>query len=130
MGIIAMDHSVDPKKELLNNLGDLSAFEIFNNQVLVAVYIRPDKTKGGIYLTDKARDEDRYQGKVGLVIAMGPTAFVDDSQSWFKGVSIDLHDWVVFRPSDGWSLEFNGVLCRILDDTVIRGKIDRPDRVF
>ncbi len=130
MGIIAMDHSVDPKKQLIESIGDLSNFQIFNNQILVAVYIRPDKTKGGIYLTDKMRDEDRYQGKVGLIMAMGPTAFVDDSQSWFKGVSIDIHDWVIFRPSDGWSLEYNGVLCRILDDTVVRGKIDRPDRIF
>lgn len=130
MVLIAMDHVADPKEKLLNDLGDISKFEIFNNQLLVAVYIRPEKTKGGIYLTDKTKDEDKYQGKVGLVVAVGPSAFVDDSQAWFKNMSVKVGDWVVFRPSDGWSLEVNGALCRILDDTVVRGKIDRPDRVW
>lgn len=130
MALIAMDHVNDPKEKLLRDLGDISKVEIFNNQLLVAVYIRPEKTKGGIYLTDKAKDEDKYQSKVGLVVGIGPSAFVDDSQAWFKNVSVKVGDWVLCRPSDGWTLEVNGALCRILDDTVVRGKIDRPDRVW
>ena len=130
MTVVTLDRGVDHKKELLDRIGDISKFEIFNNQLLAAVYIRPEKTKGGIYLTDNNRQEDRYQGKVGLVVAMGPAAFVDASERWFKNVSIRLHDWIVFRPADDWSIEVNGVLCRILDDTVVRGKVDRPDRVW
>ena len=130
MSIVAMDHKVDPKKDLLDKIGDISKFEIFNNQILVAVYIRPEKTKGGIYLTDNNRAEDKYQGKVGLVLKMGPSAFVDDTQNWFKDITVGQDDWIVFRPSDGWSVEINGVLCRILDDTSVRGKVDRPDRVW
>ena len=67
MPAMIMDHDVDPKEKLLSELGDLSQVEIFNNQVLVAVYIRPNKTKSGLYLSDKTTDEDRYQGKVGLL---------------------------------------------------------------
>ena len=51
-----MAHEVDPKQKLLKEIGDLSKVEIFNNQVLVAVYIRPQKTKSGIYLSDKTTD--------------------------------------------------------------------------
>ena len=78
MPFMIMDHAVDPKQKLLEDLGDLSTVEIFNNQILVAVYIRPNKTKSGIYLSDQSREEDKVQGKVGLVVKKGPSAFVDD----------------------------------------------------
>lgn len=125
-----MDHESDPKTKLLEELGDLSNVEIFNNQVLVAVYIRPQKTKSGIFLTDKTTEEDRYQSKVGLVVKKGPSAFVDGDGNWFKDVVINENDWLVFRPSDGWSITVNNVLCRILDDISFRGRIDNPDRVW
>lgn len=127
---MAMTHEIDPKDKLLSEIGDLSKVEIFNNQVLVAVYIRPQKTKSGIYLTDKTTDEDRFQSKVGLIVKMGNTAFKDPDSVWFDGIEFDLNDWVVFRPSDGWSVTVNGVLCRIIDDINVRGRIDQPDRVW
>lgn len=130
MPFMIMDHAVDPKQKLLEDLGDLSTVEIFNNQILVAVYIRPNKTKSGIYLSDQSREEDKVQGKVGLVVKKGPSAFVDDANEWFKDISVELNDWVVFRPSDGWSITVNNVLCRMIDDTAIRGKVDVPDRVW
>lgn len=130
MPFMIMDHAVDPKQKLLEDLGDLSTVEIFNNQLLVAVYIRPNKTKSGIYLSDQSREEDKVQGKVGLVVKKGPSAFVDDGNEWFKDISVEVNDWVVFRPSDGWSITVNNVLCRMIDDTAIRGKVDVPDRVW
>lgn len=125
-----MDHTSDPKVDLLQKIGPLDDIEIFHNQVLVAVYIRPEKTKGGIFLPGSAREEDKFQGKVGLVIKKGNDAFDDPSGKWFRGVTINLQDWVVFRPSDGWAITVNEVLCRILDDTDIRGRIPDPDKVW
>jgi hypothetical protein len=61
---------------------------------------------------------------------MGGDAFIDDTGKWFKDAKIELDDWVVFRPSDGWSITVNGVLCRILDDTNVRGRIQQPDQVW
>jgi co-chaperonin GroES (HSP10) len=130
MPFMIMDHDKDPKQKLLDEIGDISAFEIFNNQILVAVYIRPNKTKSGIYLSDQSREEDKVQGKVGLVVKKGPAAFVDETSEWFKDISVEVNDWVVFRPSDGWSITVNNVLCRIIDDTAVRGKVDAPDRVW
>ena len=117
-------------EKLLEDIGDISSVEIFNNQILVAVYVRPQKTKSGIYLSDQSREEDKIQGKVGLVVKKGPSAFVDEANEWFKDVSVEVNDWVVFRPSDGWSITVNNVLCRMIDDTAIRGKVDAPDRVW
>lgn len=130
MPFMIMDHAVDPKQKLLEEIGDLSTVEIFNNQILVAVYIRPNKTKSGIYLSDQSREEDKVQGKVGLVVKKGPSAFVDEANEWFKDVSVEVNDWVVFRPSDGWGITVNNVLCRMIDDTAVRGKVDVPDRVW
>lgn len=124
---MVMEHADDPKQKLISDLGDLSNIEIFNNQILVAVYIRPTKTKSGIYLSDKTVDEDRYQGKVGLLVKMGPAAFQDDSGQWFNNESFSMHDWLVFRPSDGWSITINGVLCRMLSDTQVKMRISTPD---
>lgn len=125
-----MAHAIDPKTELLNEVGDIKEVEIFNNQILCAIYIRPQKTKSGIILTEKYVDEDKYQGKVGLVLKMGPEAFVDDSGKWFKNMKIKVGDWVVFRPSDGWSVSINGKSCRILDDVAIRGRVQSPDIIW
>jgi len=130
MPYMVMEHEIDPSKKLLDELGDISDLVLFNNQVLVATYIRPQKTKSGIYLTEKHVDEDRFQSKVGLVIKKGPLAFDDETGQWFNGVKVELNDWIVHRPSDGWSITINNVPCRILDDTSVRGTIKHPDMVW
>jgi len=124
-----MYHDGDPRKKLLDELGDISEVELFHNQVLLAVYLRPQKTKSGLYLTDKHVDEDRFQSKVGLLVKTGPQAFEQDG-NWFSGLNFSQLDWLVFRPSDGWSITVNGVLCRIFDDINIRGRVPHPDAVW
>ena len=125
-----MTHDIDPRKTIHDEMGDISDVELFHNQVLAAIYVRPEKTKGGLYLTNNLRDEDKWQGKVGLIIKAGPDAFNDETGRWFNGVNINVGDWIYFRPSDGWQLTIHGVLCRILDDTDVRGRIPAPDAVW
>jgi len=129
MAIKKMYHAKDPKIVIEESIGSLDELQLFNNQVLVAIYVRPEKSAGGIIYTDKARDEDKWQGKVGLVVKVGPSAFVGDDE-WFKGISVTVGDWVVFRPSDGWQLEVNGEPCRVLNDISVKGKIPDPDFVW
>ena len=130
MPYMIMQHETDPAETIRTEMGDISSVEVFNNQVLVAVYIRPQKTKSGIILTSQTTDEDRYQSKVGLVVKMGSQAFKDSTGQWFSGLKIKEGDWIVFRPSDGWSITVNNVLCRMIDDVNIKGRIDQPDRVW
>ena len=124
-----MLHETDPKLSLLEELGDISNVELFHNQVLLATYLRPTKTKSGLILTDSHVDEDRYQSKVGLLVKRGPLAFEKDG-NWFSGMVFNDHDWLIFRPSDGWSITVNNVLCRIFDDVNIKGRVDNPDAVY
>lgn len=107
-----MSHIEDPANEIRKRIGDISKIEVLHNQILVGVYIRPEKTKGGILLTPQTRDEDRYQGKAGLVLKKGPLAFVDDDNNKFHGQNVDVGDWVFYRVSDGFPLVLNGTLCR------------------
>jgi len=125
-----MKHDTDPKKELLDKLGDLNGIEVYNNAILVATYVRPKKTAAGIHLPDNVVKEDEYQGKAALIVKMGPDAFNDPSGAWFKGANLKVGDWIALRPSDGWSISINGTPCRMLEDTAVRMKIDRPDRVW
>lgn len=129
MPLMLMAHDNDPAQELLDKVGDLSGIEIFNNQILVAVYIRPEKTKSGIYLGDNTRDEDRYQGKIGLLIKKGPDAFKPDGKWFTEDQSFEVGDWLMFRPSDTWQVTIGKekVLCRMMDDIAVRGKVSGPD---
>jgi len=127
---IASKSADDPKRAILDQLPDISDLEIFHNQVMVATYIRPERTAGGIFIPDKTLAEDRFQGKVGLVVKIGPLAFKDDAVAKFGGVEIQEGDWVFYRASDG--MEFfskdrtGGVPCRIFEDTQIKGRVSDP----
>lgn len=125
-----MDHKGDPKKNLKSQIGNVEDIEIFNNQILVGVYVRPVQTKSGIFLPESHVAEDQHQSKVGLVLKKGPSAFIDDKNEWFRDMDIQLDDWILFRASDGWAITINNIVCRVLDDTNVRGRIQHPDRVW
>jgi co-chaperonin GroES (HSP10) len=137
------DPILDEKEAILSKLGDLSAVQIAQNEVLVAIYIRPEKSAGGILLTDRTRKEDNYQGKVGLVVKIGSACrFVrtNEATGVTYGVDVQLHDWVVTRPSDTWALDVNGgedtsdpkafTNCRLVFDDQIRMKIPNPGMIW
>ena len=131
---LRMEHEVDPKEALLAALGDLSHIRLFSAQVLLAIYERPQKTKGGLFLPDNIRREDIYQGKVGLVVAKGPAAFKDDDRTQFHGQDVQIGEWVGYRVQDGWSLQVNGpngaVHCRMLEDVNIKAAFTHPDDIY
>jgi len=130
MPYMTMDHDVDPKEKILAEIGDLSSIEIFNNDLLLAVYIRPKKTKSGIYLSDQYVSEDQFQSKVGLLVKTGPKAFEQNEEGWFEGEKFEINDWLVFRPSDGWNITIHGVLCRVIKDTQVKMRTQKPDEVW
>ena len=123
------ESSSDPKQALMDALGarNLKDFTVLHSQVLVATYVRPAKTKGGIFMPDKVVEEDRWQGNCGLVIALGKGAFKDDGVAKFHGDNLKIGDWVMYVAADGVSLFINEVPCRLFQDTRILMKVTDPE---
>lgn len=134
----------NPAEPLLAAAGDLSDYEVFHNLILVATYVAPPRVLKGpkgeditLHMADNTMAEDRFQGKVGLVLKVGPTSFHDDTVAKFGGVSVKPGDWVVYRPSDGHELFIRdrrktneGLSCRLIEDVFIRGRVSDPSLVY
>jgi co-chaperonin GroES (HSP10) len=125
-----MDHDEDPKEKIFEAVGDLSDIEVFGNWVLLGVYERPEKTKSGLYLSDVTRKEDEHQGKCGLVLKKGPSAFVSDDNYNFRGLSVEAGDWCAMFVTDGRKIKIKGQLCRMVEDMHIRMRVSSPDVVY
>lgn len=133
----------DPKKTILDKLGDVPGFEIASNELLVAIYQRDEVSPGGIVMTAKTLKEDVYQGKVGLIVKIGENfnpLWSDPYTGEKGGVPLALHDWIVFRTSDTWPLEVNVrdgvfekdgfVVCRLVLARQVRMKVADPNTVW
>lgn len=121
----------DPRNVVLNAIGKaIDSVEVFGSRVLVATAPHKDRSKGGIIFTDKRLDEGRYQGKVGLILKVGPSAFKYDGEFKWEGAIPEVGDWVCFRPSDSWESAINGLSCRFILDSLIVGRVHSPEDIY
>ena len=130
-----MVHEVDPREVIYKKIGmtkDLiiPGFTLMGNRVLVGLYERPEKTASGIHLPDKYRSEDLHQGKSGLVLALGHSAFKTDDHFDFGPDKLKVGDWCMLFVSHGLQCAVNGVPCRIIRDQDITMAIPAPDQVW
>lgn len=127
-------HALTPvdmfRKEVFDQIGDLQELDIFNTDILVAIWQRPTKTAGGIIMPDQVLKEDEFQGKAGLLLKKGPAAFEDAKGVWFQDANINVGDWLIYRPSDAWRIDIHGVKCRIIRDDAIRCRVASPEMVW
>ena len=77
-------------------------------QILVAPYISPKKTAGGIILTDSIRSEDQFHSTVCQVIDIGPLAYTNEKFT-DKVMWCDIGDWVVVPRTVGNRLPLSGL---------------------
>lgn len=121
----------DPKKALVAEVGDLSGIQVMSNKVLVAIYIAPEKTKGGIIRASQTIAEDIFQGTVGLVLKKGSLVFKDDeaTKTYFHGQDVQIGEWIVFRPGDAKRIQINGVDCRFVEDVTIDMIVEDPELI-
>src|SRR5690242_13904564 len=133
--MIDVIHERDPREVLLERMGTIPDGTVMFNRILVAIYQPPRIEKvGNVFITEQATDEDwvenLWQGKVGLVVAHGPQAYVDDEATKFLGQKCEVGDWVWFRPSDGIGCDVNEVFCRVFQERDLLGKLPHPDYVW
>lgn len=142
----------DAKAEILEALGDISEFQVFGSQVLLAPYIRPAISRGGIIdPRGNAQKEDRWQGRTSLLLKLGPTAFDygDDEKKeralkGFYGRWPSIGDWVFhdvrgifqanlkmpgskMRPAA--KREWEGWPVRIIYGNEILGRVPKPETI-
>lgn len=106
------DDYEEAKREILQSIGSLDGIEVLQADVLVACYVRPQKSDKGFFITTKAQYEDVYMGKVVLILKCGPDAFKGD-ESYMKArfgaaAAPKAGDWCVVRPTDGVAMSVCG----------------------
>lgn len=129
-GMFKMAHAEDPRQKLLNAIGNMTNIAVMGCQVIVATYKRPEATQGGIITKINTEKEDEFQSKVGLVVKLGPRAFVEDADAKFGEPVPKLWDWVIFSPDKGLASSIRGVHCRFLQDVHIDAIIENPDDIW
>lgn len=128
---MAVDKPQTTPEEIRASMGDaIDKIEVFHNQILVGIYFRPERTKGGIYIPDQVKAEDQWQGKVGLVLKVGSMAFQNDARNDFKGQTVKEDDWIVYRVSDGFPIDVNQVHCRLIEDIHVKMRVSTPDIIW
>lgn len=125
-----LSQAKNPQVAIMAAVGDLSKEEVLGDLVLVGVYVRPEKTVGGIIRIQENVREDEFQGKVGLVLKKGPLAYAEWETDEERGSSANPGDWVVYAIKDGWSITVNDTPCRLVPYERIRMKLSRPDVIF
>lgn len=118
------------KQAVTERIGNLDGYRVLASNVLVATYIKPARTAGGIIIPDSGTDEDRWQGKVGLVLKLGHTAFKYDGMAAYEGPIPEVGEFVMFHTSDSRELGINGTSCRFVDSSLIRMIVPDPDGVY
>jgi len=103
--------------------------------VLVAVFTRIGRSKGGVLLSDRTTDEDNYQGVSAMVLKLGPYAYQSDkTKRWFVDKDGEPRpprpgDWVLFDTKNNFPFKLGARTCRLINDQYVMAIIDRPDMV-
>jgi co-chaperonin GroES (HSP10) len=122
--------SSDAKVAILDMIGDLSGVELIGDLILVAAYMRPEKTAGGIIRPGMNKEEDVWQGKVGLVLKWGPDAYRDKETGELYEQRVEVGEWGVSKVGDSMQLLIRDVPCRVIRDVSMKMKVKNPEIVM
>ncbi|MDH7600308.1 MAG: co-chaperone GroES [Sedimentisphaerales bacterium] len=90
-----------------------------DNRVVVEPIEAQDKTAGGIYLPDTAKEKPQ----IGKVIAAGPGKLQDDGKR--SPMSVDVGDQVIYGKYSGHEVELEGKKVVILRETDLLGVVEK-----
>lgn len=117
-------------------VGDLDDIDLFYGQVLVGKYVREKVGTSGLIAAEQTKMEDRWQGKVGILLKKGPLAFRSSGNRDFGDALPEIGQWVFYSASDGRDLNLicvDGLLhcpCRLLEDAEVKGVLRFPGRIY
>jgi|SRR5215472_6626810 len=116
--------------ERMQPLAEKVGIRVFGPDYLLAVYDRAGQyTAGRIFVPDKYL-EDKVQGKVALVVGIGPLCQGEEFMQWFGGKPPGLGDWVVTSIRDGLTFLVGGVTMKLVEWKYLRMTSFEPDLVM
>ena len=98
-------------------------------RILILPFTPPERTKGGLILSQDTLDRGRISTNVGYVLKLGPLAYQDEEK--FKtGPWCKEKDWVIFARYAGSRLPIEGGELRILNDDEVLGTVKDPSSII
>ena len=98
-------------------------------RILILPFTPPERTKGGLILSQDTLDRGRITTNVGYVLKLGPLAYQDEEK--FKtGPWCKEKDWVIFARYAGSRLPIEGGELRILNDDEVLGTVKDPSSII
>jgi hypothetical protein len=117
-------------------LGPLDDIDLFFGRCIVAKYLRDTVGTIGLIASEQTRLEDKYQGKVGLLLKKGPLAFNSAPGRDYGGANPPVGSWVMYHNSSGYDADIicsdgvNRVSCRVLEDAELISCLRWPSRIW
>lgn len=129
-------HGVDRVQPLITHLG----IEITGPDILLAVYDRSGQYSAGKILVPPAYMEDKIQGKVAMVMGIGPLCELNETDpnardhaeymNWFRGRPPRVGDWWVTSIRDGLTFLVGDVVMKLVEWRYLRMRTAEPDLVM
>ena len=116
--------AVESNKDLLDRLPSPTGYRL-----LVLPYAGPEKTKGGLYLSDTTQDTIQMTTVCAYVLKVGDQAYKDESK-FPNGPWCKKGDWIIFGRYAGSRFKIEGGEVRILNDDEIIAKINNPEDIL
>ena len=129
---LKMQHDVDPRQSVLDEAAPyIDGVSLPAYHLLIAVYKRPEMLKSGIILpgTSGPRKEDEWQGKVGLVLKVGPFCYTGENENRFERTPV-VGSWVAINVGDTWAFNLWDLRCRHVHEDDVKMILDNPDCVY
>lgn len=131
--VMEVDHQgIDPKSVIWAAMkGWLEHIQPTGGDVVVCVYERPQKSRGGLIIPETASrvSEDKFQGVVGLIVKVGP-----DYGKHKRALGLEampkVGDWIAFRTGDCIAFTLGKRAMRLLEGQFIRLLINDPDAII
>jgi hypothetical protein len=112
-------------KHIVAEMGDVELPEPCGWFVLVLQYVRPAKV-GNLFMPNQTRQEDIYQGRTGVVLAVGPDAYT--GERFTSGAWVKPGDLVLWPPVEAAAARFSYgrdvTLALLNDDRVLAKNVD------
>lgn len=150
------DYEEDEAKRQIEEALGFEPIRVTWWQIAIKVYVRPEEVRRfktddgreiGIYIPDEARAHDKFVNNVGLIMNIGPLAFLAKPFQeplpiqiwryffgrWMKPSPykrpFKVGDWVVFDRNSGPEVNYRGVPVVLTEEKFVRAVIEDPSFV-